>query len=130
MLSSHSAIGVGENAETTDFVQSNGKLLFNGFGVPAERKLSRLKTSQGIKPSNSHFTSKLPLMQTFDQNVHYNALVNAEEEEKLLDSNRHYKDSFLNNIAAAVSGDSMSISDDGATTMATHQINMRMLKNK
>jgi len=36
----------------------------------------------------------------------------------LLDSKRQFKDSY--NIAAAVSGESMSISDDGTTTMATH----------
>lgn len=72
-------------------------------------------------------------MQTFEQKIQKNqntALLNAEEEEKLLDSNRHFKDSLLNNIAAAVSGDSMSISDDGATTMATHQIGLRLLKKK
>lgn len=46
LLSSYSAIGVGENSEDntraiemSDFVKSNGKLFFNGFVAPAERKL-------------------------------------------------------------------------------------------
>jgi hypothetical protein len=54
--------------EMSDFVQSDGQLFFNGLGIPAESKLQRLKTSQGIKPSNSHF-NKLPLMPTFEQKI-------------------------------------------------------------
>jgi hypothetical protein len=57
--------------EISDFVQSNGKLFFNGLGIPAESKLQRLKTSQGTKPSNS-LLHKLPLMPTFEQKTQKN----------------------------------------------------------
>jgi hypothetical protein len=44
LLSSHSAVGTNFDAPTRvielcDFVQSSGKIFFNGFGVPSERKL-------------------------------------------------------------------------------------------
>ena len=74
-------------------------------------------------------------MQTFDHKTKTNlnsAMLNADEDDDqlLLDSNRHYKESHLNNIEASVSGESMSISDDGTTTMATQKVGLRILKNR
>lgn len=74
-------------------------------------------------------------MQTFDHKTKTNlnsAMLNADEDDDqlLLDSNRHYKESHLNNIEALVSGESMSISDDGTTTMATQKVGLRILKNR
>lgn len=74
-------------------------------------------------------------MQTFDHKTKTNlnsAMLNADEDDDqlLLDSNRHYKESHLNNIEALVSGESMSISDDGTTTMATQKAGLRILKNR
>lgn len=74
-------------------------------------------------------------MQTFDHKTKTNlnsAMLNADEDDDqlLLDSNRHYKESHLNNIEALVSGESMIISDDGTTTMATQKVGLRILKNR
>ena len=56
LAASQSAVGISENfdsatrvIELCNFVNSKGKIFLNGLGLPSERKLKRLKTSQGVK---------------------------------------------------------------------------------
>lgn len=68
-------------------------------------------------------------MQTFDHKSNLNTtLLNVYEDDDqlLIGSNRYYKE----HIEASVRSDSMSITDDGATTVTKQKVGLRILKNK
>lgn len=68
----------------------------------------------------------MTLMQTFDHKTKTNlntALLRNDEDELLLDSNRHYKNNLLNIEAS----ESTINSENGATTVATQKVGLRIL---